>query len=78
MMYEVIIGNYLDNSTDNCIVLSYEKLEKGNPTLEDFIGLDKENEYIIEVRCPKIYINSWNEQEYNKLDEIKNLLSNKA
>jgi NADPH-dependent 7-cyano-7-deazaguanine reductase QueF-like protein len=77
-MYEVIIGNYLDETTFSRLILSYENLDHKTEMLADFVGIDKDSEYIIEVKKPKIFINSWNEQEYNKLDEIKNLLSNKA
>jgi NADPH-dependent 7-cyano-7-deazaguanine reductase QueF-like protein len=74
MIYEIVIGNHLDDTTQSKFILSFEKVTTLSPMLAEIIDMDKENEFIAEVKTPKVYINAWDESEYNKLDEIRNLM----
>jgi len=74
MIYEIIIGNHLDDTTQSKFILSFEKVTTLSTMLAEIIDMDKENEFIAEVKTPKVYINAWDESEYNKLDEIRNLM----
>jgi hypothetical protein len=73
MIYEIIIGNHLDDTTQSKFILSFEHVSL-YPMLAEIIDMDKENEFISEVKTPKVYIGAWDETEYDKLDEIRNLM----
>ena len=74
MLYEVVIGNYQDDSCRSKLVLSYSELVK-NKSLETFLSIDSNFEYIQSINKPNIFVHAWDEVEYEKLGKIRNQIS---
>tara|TARA_R110002049_G_scaffold373_1_gene2175 strand:- start:2501 stop:2734 length:234 start_codon:yes stop_codon:yes gene_type:complete len=74
-LYTVIIANYFDETTKVVLVLSNEPLDKNSSTLNNgnFIKL-YENESIYKVEKSKVIVNAWSQNEFDELEEIKNLI----
>jgi hypothetical protein len=74
-LYTVIIANYFDETTKVVLVLSNEPLDKYSSTLNNgnFIKL-YENESIYKVEKSKVIVNAWSQNEFDELEEIKNLI----
>jgi hypothetical protein len=82
MLYKITIGNYLDDSTFCRLVLSFEDLTEIMQGTKKYIesrnfmlGLDG-LEFISNIEKAEIFINAWDEQEFDKLIEIKNKIFN--
>ncbi len=71
MLYEVIIGNHLDDTLRSIFVLSVDQIHKEYPSINVMLGIDLEYEYIRHVKSPNVVINAWTEEEYDKLNEIR-------
>ena len=73
-LYTITIENDFDDTTKVVLVLSNEPLHKNSNSLNyGFIEL-YENESICKVEKSKVKINSWSQDEFDELDEIKNLI----
>tara|TARA_B110000977_G_scaffold104221_1_gene135997 strand:+ start:2837 stop:3067 length:231 start_codon:yes stop_codon:yes gene_type:complete len=73
-LYTVTIENDFDDTTKVVLVLSNEPLYKNSSSLNNgFIEL-YENESIYKVEKSKVKINSWSQNEFDELEEIKNLI----
>tara|TARA_R110002073_G_scaffold124195_1_gene268491 strand:+ start:11 stop:244 length:234 start_codon:yes stop_codon:yes gene_type:complete len=74
-IYTVTIANDFDETTKVVLVLSNEPIEKYSSTLNNgkLIKLYK-NESIYKVEKSKVIVNAWNQNEFNELEEIKNLI----
>ena len=73
-LYTITIENDFDDTTKVVLVLSNEPLYKNSSSLNNrFIEL-YENESIYKVEKSKVKINSWSQDEFDELDEIKNLI----
>tara|TARA_R110001592_G_scaffold70282_1_gene215363 strand:+ start:527 stop:760 length:234 start_codon:yes stop_codon:yes gene_type:complete len=74
-LYTVIIANDFDETTKVVLVLSNEPLDKYSSTLNNgsFIKL-YENESIYKVEKSKVIVNAWSQNEFDELEEIKNLI----
>ena len=74
-IYTVTIANDFDETTKGVLVLSNEPLEKYSSTLNNgkLIKLYK-NESIYKVEKSKVIVIAWNQNEFNELEEIKNLI----
>jgi len=74
-LYEITIGNRMDDSYYTKLVLSEEPLFDDSLSAKSIAGLDEGwGEYIAGVRIASVFINSWDSEEHNKLTEIRNLL----
>lgn len=72
-LYEIVIGNQGDDRTYSKLVLSEELLNETN--VGAISGIDEDwGEYIVDVSIARVSINSWNDEEHNKLMNIRNLL----
>ena len=71
MLYEVIIGNHLDDTLRSIFVLSVDQIHKEYPSINVMLGIDPEYEYIRHIKSPNVVINAWTEEEYDKLNEIR-------
>ena len=72
-LYEIVIGNKGDDRTYSKLILSEEPLNETN--VDTISGIDEGwGEYIVGVGIARVSINSWNEEEHNKLTELKNKL----
>jgi hypothetical protein len=74
MLYEVIIANYQDDSCRSKLVLSYSELGKSK-SLETFLSIDGNFEYIQSINKPNIFVHAWDEVEYEELGKIRNQIS---
>jgi hypothetical protein len=74
ILYEIVIGNYVDDRNYSKLVLSNEPLTKENSSNNTIIGLNKDLEFILEIKRPTIIINAWNEAEFLDLQNIANKL----
>jgi hypothetical protein len=73
MLYEIIVGNPLDDTTK-----SYFYLSSYSPRAVqamDMLGID-EDDYIISIKKPRIFINAKDEKEYNELEELRKQILN--
>jgi hypothetical protein len=82
MLYKITIGNYLDDSTFCKLALSFEDLteimqgdKKYRNSRNFLLGLEG-LEFIVNIEKAEIFINAWDEQEYDKLKEIENKIFN--
>lgn len=72
-LYEIVIGNQGDDRNYSKLVLSNEPLDENNAI--SISGIDEGwGEYILSVSIARVSINSWDEEEYNKLTELRNQL----
>jgi hypothetical protein len=82
MLYKITIGNHLDDSTFCKLVLSVEDLtkimqgdKKQRESRNFMLGLES-LEYIVTIEKAEIFINAYNEQEWEKLKDIENKIFN--
>jgi hypothetical protein len=75
MLYEAIICNYIDESNRSVLILSNEPLCKNNININSIVNINRDYEYISELKAPKIIINSWTAEEHDELSNIKYLLN---
>ena len=74
MLYEVIIGNYCDDSTKSKLVLSYDSLDIVAKYIKTMITID-DGEYVHEIIIPKICLSAWTPEEWDELAEIRKQLT---
>ena len=73
MIYEVIIGNFLDDTTLSKLILT--RNEVAHKDLKLMLGIEDEFEYIMNIKKPDIFVSAWDEKDYYELNEIRNLLN---
>jgi len=72
-VYEIIIGNHLDDSTYSKLVLSEEPITKDNINIDHIVGLGNDAYYfVIQVQIPKPITNPHTEKENEQMEYIKN------
>jgi hypothetical protein len=74
LLYEIVIGNYMDDKNYSKLVLSHEPLTVENSSNNTIISLNKDLEFIVEVKKPEILINAWDEMEFSELQNIAKIL----
>jgi hypothetical protein len=74
LLYEIVIGNYMDDKNYSKLVLSHEPLTVENSSNNTIINLNKDLEFIVEVKKPEILINAWDEMEFLELQNIAKIL----
>jgi hypothetical protein len=74
LLYEIVIGNYMDDKNYSKLVLSHEPLTVENSSNNTIISLNKDLEFIVEVKKPEILINAWDEMEFLELQNIAKIL----
>lgn len=77
VLYEIIIGNYGDDTNFSKLVLSNEPLCKNNINIYSIAKIsesEKDWYYIIDVKAPSIEINAWDDVEFNQLDNLRQQL----
>lgn len=72
-LYEIIIGNASGDTNYSKLVLSEETLTETN--LQSVVKIDKDwGEYIVSVKIAYVFVNAWDEEEYDRLIKIRKLL----
>ena len=72
-LYEIIIGNMSGDTNYSKLILSEQPLDKTN--VDSISGIDKGwGEYIVDVEIARVSINPWDEEEHDKLMNIRNQL----
>lgn len=72
-LYEIVIGNQGDDRNCSKLVLSNEPLDENNAI--SISGIDEGwGEYILSVSIARVFINSWDEEDNERLMNIRNLL----
>ena len=73
-LYEVIIGNYSDDSNRSELLLSSVHLSKDHFLLKSMNVIDPDYEYISAVNLPKIHNFAFDEEEWDKIEAVINTL----
>ena len=74
ILYEITVGNFMDDTNYSVLVLSNEPLCKNNINIEAIAEIDKDFEYIESVKNPKVKINAWDENDFNELEIVRKQL----
>lgn len=75
ILFEIVIGNNLDDTTKSIMVLSNDDLFIENKdTLSVIVGINSEYDFVKEVKRPNVIIHAWNESDFWELDNIKRIL----
>ncbi len=64
----------MDDKNYSKLVLSHEPLTVENSSNNTIINLNKDLEFIVEVKKPEILINAWDEMEFLELQNIAKIL----
>jgi hypothetical protein len=78
ILYEIIISNYQDDSNRSELFLSFVHLSKDHFSVKSMAGIDPNYEYISAVKLPKIHNFAFDEEEFDKIDAIINILKGKG
>ena len=72
-LYEIVIGNTSGDTNYSKLVLSEQPLDETN--LKSVVKIDKDwGEYIVSVKIADVFVNAWDEEEYDRLIKIRQLL----
>lgn len=71
-VYEIVVGNYLDDSNYSKLVLSEEPLTMENANINAIAQIKPDWEKIVSVKVPQLIMNAWTEEEWNEMSDIKN------
>jgi len=74
-LYQIIIGNGMDDTTQTKLVLSYEPLTTESNSVKSIAKLDEDyGDYIVSVKKAQITLNAWSEEEIDEMTEVINKL----
>jgi hypothetical protein len=72
-LYEIVIGNMSGDTNYSKLVLSEEPLDENNAS--NVVKVDRDwGEYVLSVSIARVSINSWDEEDNERLINIRNLL----
>jgi hypothetical protein len=66
-LYQITIANYLDDSSYDLLMLSFEPLDKNSSSLARF---NDEWVYVHSVKEAKILFNAWDESEHETMTKF--------
>jgi hypothetical protein len=72
-LYEIVIGNQSGDTNYSRLVLSEEPLNESN--VGNIVSVDEGwGEYVLSVKVADVIVNSWDEEENDRLMIIRNQL----